>query len=130
VTYGPGYAVWERELGGLSTKMTAFVHPWLPVRVMLIEVRGDVRPGAQVKWFARLEMGGAGDGRFARTSREDGVIWLRAGTGALFALHRAFAAFPRPLGDGLRGGLPGRRLWRALRRGRPSLRRMAVPFKR
>lgn len=45
VTYGCGYATWEKRWGNLRTKLTAFVPTEWPVRVFLLRVQG----GKQLK---------------------------------------------------------------------------------
>jgi len=55
VTYGFGFAVWEKEIDGGKITTTAFVPPDTAARVLLIE--GTFRPGDRIAYFAELLLG-------------------------------------------------------------------------
>lgn len=65
VTYGFGWAVWEKQVKGIRTRLTAFVPPTGPARVFLIEAEGV--PAAKLSYACRLVMGS--DQRAARHVR-------------------------------------------------------------
>ncbi|MBR5381788.1 MAG: hypothetical protein IK136_04115, partial [Oscillospiraceae bacterium] len=56
VTYGFGYAEWDKEIEGLRTRLTAFVPPEGEKRVLLIETEGDGQ-GAHLEYTLDLVLG-------------------------------------------------------------------------
>ncbi len=55
VTYGFGYAVWEKQVKNIKTKLTAFVPPDAAARILLVEADGA--DAAQLSYFCTLLMG-------------------------------------------------------------------------
>ncbi|MBR6259259.1 MAG: hypothetical protein IKR21_03520, partial [Oscillospiraceae bacterium] len=56
VTYGFGWASWEKDFGVFRTKLLAFVPPEKDVRVLKIEAEGDLT-GARLVYSLRLALG-------------------------------------------------------------------------
>ena len=52
VTFGCGEAVWEKTVGGVKLRLTAFILPDRPVRVMILESSRSV----EVHWCAPMQM--------------------------------------------------------------------------
>ncbi|MDD4715370.1 MAG: glucoamylase family protein [Oscillospiraceae bacterium] len=85
VTYGFGYAVWEKRVGERTLKTTAFVPPRLPVRVLLIEGEGEIR------YFARLQMGSEPAlAAYVVTGEENGLLEAQNPAHAAFHPQRMF----------------------------------------
>ena len=55
ITYGFGYARWEKTIDDGTIAVTAFVPPDVEARVFLVE--GDLRPGDKIAYFAELVLG-------------------------------------------------------------------------
>ncbi|MCL2563994.1 MAG: hypothetical protein FWE08_08185 [Oscillospiraceae bacterium] len=55
ITYGFGYARWEKEIDGGTISATAFVPPDCEARIFLID--GDLRPGDKIAYYAELVLG-------------------------------------------------------------------------
>ena len=98
VTYAPGTAVWERELPGLSTRLTAYVHPTAAARVLLIELRGERAASARLRWFASLCLSDREDGQTVTAfSPEKRVLCARNEANRSFAPYTfAFTSNPAP----------------------------------
>ena len=76
VTYGFGYAVWEKRVAGLTVKTTAFVPAYRNARVLIVELEGAGR--AELLWQLRPQMGAGGAERFfVSASREEGFLRLQ-----------------------------------------------------
>ena len=74
VSYGFGYAVWEREIFGLKVKTTAFVPPDIDARVMIIECDSQLE-NAFLHWQLDLVMSTSKkDARYTITTFQDGVF--------------------------------------------------------
>ncbi len=56
VEYGFGWAAWERDFGKIKSRLTAFVPPDAPCRVMILELTGDLA-GAELEYSADLLLG-------------------------------------------------------------------------
>ena len=54
-SFSDGACVWERSAGSVVTRLTAFVPPLEPLRVMLLEVRTDLP--VTLRWSIRPQMG-------------------------------------------------------------------------
>ncbi|MBQ4382746.1 MAG: hypothetical protein II794_08435, partial [Oscillospiraceae bacterium] len=89
VTYGFGWASWERELMGRRVRTLAFVPEKSAARVLIISVRGS-KPGDRIFWSTDLVLG-AGDepGRQARAELKGGVF---SALGEISVTARASAA--------------------------------------
>ncbi|MEA4824813.1 MAG: glucoamylase family protein [Clostridiaceae bacterium] len=76
VTYGMGYAKWEKTFDGKNFSATAFVHPYLPMRVMIFETD---YAGVEIRFRTTLLLGA--DRRAAATvvteRRADGILLAR-----------------------------------------------------
>jgi cyclic beta-1,2-glucan synthetase len=73
VTYGPGYAVWEKEIPTGTIKTTAFVHKDLPCRVVKITYSGVEK--ATLNYFSGLVLGdNPSMRRHVITFEDDGII--------------------------------------------------------
>lgn len=73
VTYGPGYAVWEKKLPSGTIKTTAFVHKDLPCRALKITYDGADR--AILNYFTGLVLGDDPSvRRHVITFEDDGII--------------------------------------------------------
>ena len=84
VTYGMGYARWQKTREGFTYTAAAFVHPTLPARVLLLETDA---PQAKIVYGTSLQLGP--DARSART-----VVTSRTADGALLARNPANTDFP------------------------------------
>ncbi len=56
VEYGFGYAVWQKELGNVRSRLTAFVPENRSARVLLIQLSGEIK-GYELGYFTELTMG-------------------------------------------------------------------------
>lgn len=74
VSFGPGWASWEKQLGEREIKTTAFVHPELPLRVMLVE---GAR-GMMLSWGMELCLG-TDDSAALELGMEDAMLWAKSG---------------------------------------------------
>ena len=74
VTYGPGFACWEKQKGDMRVKTTAFVPPGVSARVLIIEPE-NLPPHSEVEYFTQLVLGESMEqSPLIRTGRFDGVI--------------------------------------------------------
>ncbi len=98
VRFLPGMAVWERRLPGLRTRLTAYVHPYINARVMMIELRGENARNAKLRWYTSLQLGERPDGQVTTVfSAEKRVIYAKNGANRLFAPYEfAFTSQPAP----------------------------------
>lgn len=98
VRFLPGAAIWERELPGLRTRLTAYVHPHVNARVMMIELRGESARSARLRWYMSLQMGERPDGQVTTVfSAQKRVIYAKNGANRLFAPYAfAFTSHPAP----------------------------------
>lgn len=81
VTYGPGFAKWEKPVGSALCSMTAFVPPDTDARVLLLQWAGsEVR---ELLWSLDLVLGGG--------EQPDGISISRLG--GLFRVHAPAAPF-------------------------------------
>ncbi|MGE4483528.1 MAG: glucoamylase family protein [Oscillospiraceae bacterium] len=55
VTYGMGYAKWEKDFGRVKTSLTAFVPPDVPARILLIEA--EFAENADIVYYTDLVLG-------------------------------------------------------------------------
>ncbi len=77
VKYGFGWASWEREIGNLRTKVTAFVPDGMPARVLMVELRGAI-DNWLLEYYTDVSMGG--NNSLANTAavwREEGALCAR-----------------------------------------------------
>ena len=73
VTYGFGYARWEKTIGNVNVKLTAFVPRDTACRVFLIET--DAPPQAEILYCTDLVLGSSEhESVFVTTTHSDGVI--------------------------------------------------------
>jgi len=63
VTYGCGYAIWEKNWEGHRYRMTAYVHPVRPTRILLFETDAE---NAEIWYHTTLQMG---------ADRRSGLTW-------------------------------------------------------
>ena len=102
VRFSPGVAEWYTQGDGLSAHMTAFVHPTLAARVMLIELSGEKAPHADIFWRMALQIGpNACDAHTVRTDfdRESGMISAENPAARRYGIFRFSAhSFPRAQG--------------------------------
>jgi cyclic beta-1,2-glucan synthetase len=56
VTYGFGFAEWEKQTHGMKTRVTAFIPPDTPARVMIVRCENHA-PDTAIQWKVRLQMG-------------------------------------------------------------------------
>lgn len=98
VRYLPGAAIWERRLPGLRTRLTAYVHPYLNARVMLVELRGENAMNARLRWYTSLRLNERPDGQVTTVfSAEKRVIYAQNGANRLYAPYSfAFTSQPAP----------------------------------
>lgn len=96
--FSPGMAVWERELPGLHTSLTAYVHPWINARVLLVELRGERARNAKLRWYTSLQLQERPDGQVKTVfSAEKRVIYAQNAANRLFAPYVfAFTSQPAP----------------------------------
>ncbi len=86
VEYGFGWASWSRELGRVRTRLTAFVPPKVPARVLLLEAEGDLA-GAELGYYTGLILGETGGGARAIVTAFDGrAFTARPARGETFTL--------------------------------------------
>lgn len=72
ITYGFGFARWEKTIGDIAVTTEAFVPIGIDARVVIIQWDGGPMP---VSWFTDLILGGgAENGRAINVKLEDGVI--------------------------------------------------------
>ncbi len=77
VRYGFGYAVWERQIGRVRTRLTSFVPNDMAARVMMLEIKGEV-DGLRLRYYTDLVMGGSNRlCRSAKVWRENGAVCAR-----------------------------------------------------
>ncbi|MGI6498898.1 MAG: GH36-type glycosyl hydrolase domain-containing protein [Oscillospiraceae bacterium] len=82
VTYGFGFAVWEKQLKEQTVKVTGFVPPNLPVRVFLIEGEGALH------YHAKLRMGAGPEAEpYVTTQLSNGVLTARNSYNMPFSLQ-------------------------------------------
>lgn len=98
VRYQPGAAVWKRELPGLKTRLTAYVHPYINARVMMVELSGEHAMNARLRWYTSLRLGERPDGQVTTAfSAEKRVIYARNRANQLYAPYTfAFTSHPAP----------------------------------
>ena len=83
VTYGFGYAVWEKEIGGQKVKTTAFVPKGTDARVMMIEA--DFSEDVTIDYFAKLKLGESETNRrYVITGEKEGLLWAKNGANVEF----------------------------------------------
>jgi cyclic beta-1,2-glucan synthetase len=82
VTYGFGFAVWEKQLEKHKVKVTGFVPPNLPARIFLIEGEGTLH------YRAKLRMGAGAEAEpYVATQMSDGVLTARNSYNTPFSLQ-------------------------------------------
>ena len=69
VSFSPGLAVWEKEIGGALIKTSAFIPGGIDARVFMVEGADDLELG----WSLSLVLGAA-DGGSVRCGAEDGIF--------------------------------------------------------
>lgn len=69
VRFGPGFAVWEKELGGRTLKTSVFIPAGMDARVLLI----DGAEGLRLRWGLELVLGGR-DGASVVLREDDGAL--------------------------------------------------------
>lgn len=85
VTFGFGFAVWEKEIEGITVKTTAFVPTDEPVRIMIIEIEGAL-PEDKIIYYTDLLMGDSNSkSRYIITEENDGIISARNPSNTEFA---------------------------------------------
>ncbi|MCL2567857.1 MAG: hypothetical protein FWE12_00250 [Oscillospiraceae bacterium] len=72
ITYGFGYARWEKTIGDDVITVTAFVPTDVDARVLHVE--GDLRPGDKIAYFAELVLGVDDKNRAYVVTTVDGAI--------------------------------------------------------
>ena len=83
ITYGFGFARWEKHLEGGVITTTAFVPPDREARVFLVE--GDLRPGDEIGYFAELVLGADDKNRaYVVTSMEGNTLSAQNGSNGAF----------------------------------------------
>ena len=76
VTYGFGYAVWEKEILGRKVKTTAFIPKDMDARVFIIE--GDFPEDAEIAYYAKLKLGESEkSSAYVVTGEENGMLWAK-----------------------------------------------------
>lgn len=84
VTYGNGYAVWEKTVDGGTVTLTAFVPPNCAVRVFWIRCLGRTKK-LQLRWTLTARMSDReGHSRFVQSSTENNCLLLRNPANTLF----------------------------------------------
>ena len=74
VLFLPGAAVWEKRIGAVNVRTTAFVPPDADCRVLLIETDGADET-VEIHWYLELLLASRlSDGRFVRTAKVPGGI--------------------------------------------------------
>jgi len=91
VTYGFGYACWEKRIGAASVKITGFVPPDADARVLLIELE-NVAADAVVAWCTELTLGSDDFAPETIETAWDGVFTARRTGGAEPFVFRAAAS--------------------------------------
>ena len=83
---------------GLRTRLTAYVHPYLNARVMLVELRGENAMNARLRWYTSLRLNERPDGQVTTVfSAEKRVIYAQNGANRLYAPYSfAFTSQPAP----------------------------------
>ncbi|MCL2842504.1 MAG: hypothetical protein FWE28_03425 [Oscillospiraceae bacterium] len=83
ITYGFGYARWEKTIEDGTITVTAFVPPDTEARVFLVE--GDLRPGDKVAYFAELILGADDRHRaYVVTTEHEGALTAQNGSNGEF----------------------------------------------
>ena len=95
VTYGCGYATWEKSWGEVRTNVTAFVPTTAPVRVFLIQLQGSAH------WKLRWQITGrlsdrAEQERFVQGQAERAGICLRNPGNTFYPDQTAWFALSQP----------------------------------
>ncbi len=98
VEYGFGFARWERDLGQIKTRVTAFVPESPDCRVMIVELEGAPE-GAELQWCLRLSMGESNTPDPAlRVLREGGCLTAAAPGGPFKGTRFRVLSDPEPSG--------------------------------
>ena len=106
VTFGLGYARWEKHRGGHSFSATAFVHRFFPLRLMLFETDA---PDAVLHYHTTLELGGDA-GRIVTRRVGSGLLAQnpsRHSTAALIASFSRFTCDAQAAAEGRLNGETG-----------------------
>ena len=83
ITYGFGYARWEKTLDEGTITVTAFVPLDTEARVFLVE--GDLRPGDKISYFAELVLGADDRHRaYVVTTEHEGALTAQNGSNSEF----------------------------------------------
>jgi len=83
ITYGFGFARWEKSLDGGTITATAFVPPDTEARVFLVE--GAFQPGDEIAYFAELVLGADDKNRaYVVTAAEENTLSARNGSNGAF----------------------------------------------
>lgn len=74
VSFGFGFARWEKEIGGLALSTECFAVPEVNARVLVMQWDGGPK---RITWFTDLVLGGGESGRALSVEVDDGVITVR-----------------------------------------------------
>ena len=109
MTYGFGYAAWEKRIGERKVKMTSFVPLDIPARVLLIECEG-FKDDDVLSWYTDIILGeGTEPAAGAATRLCKDVFEVQGSIGtAYFASSEKPCAFTTDRAAFLRGELDGR----------------------
>jgi len=113
VTYGPGYAIWEKRIGASKVKSSAFVHKDLPCRLIKVEYEGKSKP--ELIYFTGLVLGDKPSmRRHVITAEEGGSIYVLnhyntafGDQSIMFSSSPAFSSFTCDRIEALSGNLKG-----------------------
>ncbi len=83
VEYGMGWAAWERDFGGIRSRLTAFVPVDVPARVLILELTGGL-DGAEVGYFTDLVLGESAAGTRAIVTSFDGEAFRARNPSGIF----------------------------------------------
>ena len=95
VTYGCGYAVWEKQLSAVHTTLTAFVPVDIPARVFLLKVSGG--KNLKLRWQVTARLSDRQEhNRFVQCQAEPNGMRLRNPVNTSYPNQTALFAFSQP----------------------------------
>lgn len=95
VTYGCGYAVWEKRMGDITTTLTAFVPTDCPARVFLLRIQGG--KGLKLRWTVTGRLSDREEHqRFVQGEAAEGALYLRNPANTLFPGQTVLFAASQP----------------------------------
>ena len=95
ITYGCGYAVWEKQLSAVHTTLTAFVPVDIPARVFLLKVSGG--KNLKLRWQVTARLSDRQEhNRFVQCQAEPNGMRLRNPVNTSYPNQTALFAFSQP----------------------------------